>query len=174
MENIDFEKVVHVMNLSCISKIRDCVASAQWTEEAVEKALKDSGIKVGALTGFFKGNELETIDFNARVPFEANEVQGIIVPFDYCVHAEVTLNPKLGRYEVEVFFGPKRMMAGENHDMPFDVDWLYHMFCQSNGHMNISDFVSSDFDYAYYCHLFNKENPHYARIVLPPNCDNCE
>ena len=169
MINNDFEKVVHIMNLSCIAKIRDCVASAKWTQKDVEQVLRDSGIKVESLVSFSHGDSLDTIGFNAMVPFKANEIKGIVASFYYWVHAEVTLNQKFGRYEIKVFFGPKKMLDSENDALSYDVDWLYSLFYKNSGHSMFKSFVSSEFDYAYYCQLFNQEPPHYARIAMSPN-----
>ena len=167
MENIDFEQVVHAMNLACIAKIRDCVTTTNWTRTAVNKALCDSGLMIDKFMSTTQANELETISFSAIIPFQASEVPGIVAPFYCYVQAEVTFEQELGRHKFHVFFGSKEMKGGKNHDVSYDVELLYHLFYKKDANLDISEFIDSEFAFRYLCRRFNAEDPAVEESGMP-------
>ena len=165
---IDFEQVVHIMNIATISKIRDAVTSVRWSWWPVYNAMSQAGL-YGYKVAKFKGKRkcLESVWLSCEVYFEANEVPGIISPFVCPVKATIKRNSKTGIREIEISFGKKVFVSRWNRLVGDDVEALRGFYATYKSESCIGEFVSNEFDFHKLGELYSLNDVKVTKANVP-------
>ena len=149
-----FEDLVEAMDIATMSKVKECLASVEWEETAVRKALRSSDMIVNAIHTTSDGNVLEAVEFHCTVIFAANEIPGIRSAFVSHVSVGAYYDEETGRHSLEYDLISRGVASAENKERLYDVNFLYKEFCSNNPTMDIGEFISNDFDFATVCKFF--------------------
>lgn len=150
-----FDKVIYTMQLASIVKVQKCLKNVEWNQAAVSKALTDTDWNVNSICACSNGGKLEFVTFYCTVPFEANEIPGVVSPFFCCMYVEASFDEKTEKYRVGGGFGPMGIANSADGKSFYDTDYLYNEFCKEGSRLTISQFVSNDFDFRKVCDDLN-------------------
>lgn len=165
--NVDFEEVVYIMGLASAAKVKACITSVEWNQTAVSDALTKADLGVSAIMSVSNHEELESVSFDCVARFDANEVPGIIAPFACNMQIEASLDKSSGKYHFTVFHGPKCMASASDMDACYNVEWLYHLFYKQEPLLEISDFISQDFNCALLCKTYGEYGDEFNVLSYP-------
>ena len=112
------------MDFVSINKINKYIASVEWSEEAIHESLENSELIMLEMLASYTENKLFSISFSCIVPFSANEVPGIIAPFNCYAEIKITRAIDTGIFKMKFFIGPKEMRGGDNYETSYNVEWL--------------------------------------------------
>ena len=150
----NFEEVIFVMGIASMGIVTDCLSSVEWTPKTISDALSDSDLNVDAICTVSDGRILESVNFHCTVPFDANEVPGIIAPFYCSLHVEAAYDKKAERYSIRVGHGPRAMLSTADYKTVYDVDYLYNEFCKKSPKLDINEFINDSFNFKKLCKTF--------------------
>lgn len=165
--NVDFEEVVYIMGLASAAKVKACITSVEWNQASVSAALTKADLGVSAIMSVSNHEELESVSFDCIARFGADEVPGIIAPFACNMQIEASLDKNSGKYHITVFHGPKCMASASDLDACYNVDWLYSLFYKQECLLEISDYVSQDFNFKLLCKTYGEYGDELDESWLP-------
>lgn len=146
----NFDEVIYVMNIASVVKVKECLDTVKSPKFLRDVLLSCRKFQI---TGIY-GNLNYSIMFECMVPFAANEVPGIVAPFNCYLQVEATYNKKTKKYDIGVAYGPKVMLSATDPVEGYNVDYLYDVFSGDNPELDIKEFISDSFDFNQLCKTF--------------------
>lgn len=163
-----FEKVIKAMEIASEDKLQKCLENVKWDFHMIHDILCGSNFKIYSYEGCFDGcssdnssQGLEELVFECLIPFEANEVSGIILPFCCLVMVNMVFDKNKGKCNMCFSHQTKGIMSPFDDNVMYDVDSLHVDLHENEPEMCFCWFVDENFDFEKICEEYeNHEKTH--------------
>lgn len=143
-EKID--EIEFAMQIVSSQLLLDILHQTKWTKPAMVSLLQKLDCEVDK----FKINRIDErtkkIEFECLIPFNANEITGIITKFITSVRVEATHDIKTGEINFQPYFAPSGIAPAFNPGQYIGMDEVRNSICLGKPIVRIDEIISDEFN----------------------------
>ena len=153
IEKID--EIEFAMQVVSSNLLLDVLHQTEWTKPAMVSLLQ----KLDCQVDNFKINHIDEctkkIEFKCLIPFNANEITGIITKFITSVRVEATRDMRTGKINFQPYFAPSGIAPASNPGQYIGINEVRNSICSDNPIVRIDEIISDEFDLEKSCCIFS-------------------
>ena len=140
------EDVLLAITLVAEKKVHDVLKFVTWKKEILISALNNMGYQTTDFMFFDENEHTKYVEFNIWVPFEANEIKGIIGPSFVNLHVSAVKRKGTDNIECEFFHGVCGIASSSKQTEFYDADYVYESFCEGAPVFRLDEIINEEFD----------------------------
>ena len=140
------EDVLLAITLVAEKKVRDVLKLVTWKREILISSLNNIGYQTTDFMFFNEDEHTKYVEFNVWVPFEANEIKGIIGPSFTNLHVSAVKKDGADNIECKFYAGVCGIASSSKQNEFYDADYVYASFCEGAPVFGLDEIINEEFD----------------------------
>lgn len=140
------EDVFLAIALVAQKKVYDVLKHVAWNREILISAFNNMGYLAEDFLFSNENEHTKYVEFNVWVPFEANEIKGIIGPSFVNLHVSAVKKDGADNIECEFFSGVCGIASSSKQTEFYDADYVYESFCEGAPVFRLDEIINEEFD----------------------------